>query len=182
MPLGNEPAKILQAKLTYQGRKFSFNVNRIRLPNGVEGEWEYIKHPGGALVVPITNDGKLVLVEQYRFPVQGRILEFPAGTLEVGETPASTVEREIQEETGYRASEWQSLGEFFLAPGYADEIIYAFLARDLEKLEIQPAGDEDEDIETVLMTPSEFTAAIYDGKPIDAKSIAAYFLALRFLT
>jgi ADP-ribose pyrophosphatase len=181
MPLGNEPAKIISAKLHYQGRKFSFNVNQIQLPNGIEGEWEYIKHPGGALVVPITNEGKLVLVKQYRFPTQGRILEFPAGTLEVGETPASTVEREIQEETGYRASTWQSLGEFFLAPGYADEIIYAFLARDLEKLELPPAGDDDEDIEVIFMSVSEFETAIYDGEPIDAKSIAAYFLARRWL-
>jgi ADP-ribose pyrophosphatase len=73
------------------------------------------------------------------------------------------------------------LGEFFLAPGYADEIIYAFLARDLEKLELPPAGDDDEDIEVILMSVSEFETAIYDGEPIDAKSIAAYFLARRFL-
>jgi ADP-ribose pyrophosphatase len=73
------------------------------------------------------------------------------------------------------------LGEFFLAPGYCDEIIYAYLAQDLEQLAVQPAGDEDEDIEIVLMTPAEFEAAIYNGESIDAKSIAAYFLARKFL-
>lgn len=181
MPLGNEPAKILQHKLHYQGRKFSFNVDRIELPNGVTGEWESIHHPGGALAVPITPAGKLVLVKQYRFPTQGRILEFPAGTLEVGEAAATTIAREIEEETGYRAGKWQKLGEFFLAPGYCDEIIYAFLAQDLEKLAVQPAGDADEDIEIVLMTPAEFESAIDSGEPIDAKSIAAYFLARKFL-
>jgi ADP-ribose pyrophosphatase len=181
MPLGNEPAKIIQKKLHYQGRKFSFNVDRIELPNGVIGEWESIHHPGGAMVVPITNDGKLVLVKQYRFPTQGRILEFPAGTLEIGEDPATTIAREIQEETGYRASKWTNLGEFFLAPGYCDEIIYAYLAQDLEKLAVQPAGDDDEDIAVVLMTPSEFEAAIERGESIDAKSIAGYFLARKFL-
>lgn len=181
MPLGNEPAKILKRKLTYQGRKFSFNVNDIQLPNGMSGEWEYIHHPGGALAVPITNQGQLVLVKQYRFPTQGRILEFPAGTLEVGESPATTIQREIEEETGYHAHKWQDLGEFFLAPGYCDEIIYVFLAQDLEKLAVQPAGDEDEDIEIVLMTPTEFETAIYTGEPIDAKSIAAYFLARKFI-
>jgi ADP-ribose pyrophosphatase len=180
MPLGNEPAKIIEHKLHYQGRKFSFNVDRIELPNGVIGEWESIRHPGGALAVPITPDGQLVLVKQYRFPTRGRILEFPAGTLEVGEDPAETIAREIEEETGYRAGKWQKLGEFFLAPGYCDEIIYAFLAQDLEKLAVQPAGDADEDIEIVLMTPAEFEAAIAAGEPIDAKSIAAYFLARQF--
>jgi ADP-ribose pyrophosphatase len=181
MPLGTEPAKILQNKLHYQGRKFSFNVDRIELPNGVTGEWECIHHPGGAMAVPITNDGKLVLVKQYRFPTQGRILEFPAGTLEVGEDPATTIAREIEEETGYRASKWTNLGEFFLAPGYCDEIIYAYLAQDLEQLAVQPAGDEDEDITVVLMTPAEFEAAIERGDSIDAKSIAGYFLARKYL-
>jgi ADP-ribose pyrophosphatase len=181
MPLGTEPAKIIQHKLHYQGRKFSFNVARIELPNGVVGEWESIHHPGGAMAVPITPEGKLVLVKQYRFPTQGRIIEFPAGTLEVGEDAATTIAREIEEETGYRAGKWQKLGEFFLAPGYCDEIIYAFLAQDLEKLAVQPAGDDDEDIEIVLMTPSEFEDAIDAGEPIDAKSIAAYFLARKFL-
>jgi ADP-ribose pyrophosphatase len=181
MPLGTEPAKILQNKLHYQGRKFSFNVDRIELPNGIIGEWESIHHPGGAMAVPITNDGKLVLVKQYRFPTQGRILEFPAGTLEVGEDPATTIAREIEEETGYRASKWTTLGEFFLAPGYCDEIIYAYLAQDLEKLAVQPAGDDDEDITVVLMTPAEFEAAIARGDSIDAKSIAGYFLARKYI-
>jgi ADP-ribose pyrophosphatase len=181
MPLGNEPAKLLQKKLHYQGRKFNFTVDRIELPNGVAGEWECIHHPGGAMAVPITPEGKLVLVKQYRFATQGRILEFPAGTLEVGESPATTIGREIEEETGYRAGKWQNLGEFFLAPGYSDEIIYAFLAQDLEKLAVRPPGDDDEDIEVVLMTRPEFEAAIYAGEPIDAKSIAAYFLACKYL-
>jgi ADP-ribose pyrophosphatase len=181
MPLGNEPAKLIQKKLHYQGRKFSFDVDRIELPNGVVGDWECVHHPGGAMAVPITNDGKLVLVKQYRFATQGRILEFPAGTLEVGEDPATTIAREIEEETGYRAGKWQNLGEFFLAPGYSDEIIYAYLAQDLEKLAVQPAGDDDEDISVILMTPAEFEAALDRGEPIDAKSIAAYFLARKFL-
>lgn len=181
MPLGQEPAKILQQRLFYQGRKFSFDVNRLRLPNGVEGDWECIHHPGGALCIPITADGKLVLVRQYRFAVQGRILEFPAGTVEPDEDPALTVQREIEEETGYRAHRWQKLGEFVLAPGYSDEIIYAFLALDLEKLETPPQQDDDEDMETLLMTPQEFEQAILAGEPIDAKSISSFVLAKPFL-
>ncbi len=181
MPLGRELPQLLKQRLFYKGRKFDFEVNRLRLPNKSEGEWECIRHPGGALAVPVTPEGKLVLVRQYRFAVQGRILEFPAGTLEPTEQPLETIKREIEEETGYKAQKWDKLGEFFLAPGYSDEIIYAFLARDLEKLETPPKQDEDEDIETVLLTPEELEKAILRGEPIDAKSITSFFLARSFL-
>jgi ADP-ribose pyrophosphatase len=177
MSTNQEPSEILQKRLFYQGRKFSFEVNKLRLPNGVEGDWECVRHPGGALGVPLTSEGKLVLVRQYRFCLEGRLLEFPAGTVEMGEDPAETIKREIEEETGYRANRWQSLGKFSLAPGYSDEYIYAFLALDLEKLEQPPEKDEDEDIEVVLMTPRELEKAILAGEAIDAKSISSFFLA-----
>ncbi|KKI99286.1 NUDIX hydrolase [Prochlorothrix hollandica] len=171
------PHQVLHQRLLYQGRKFNYEVSSLRLPNGAEGEWECVRHPGGALAIPVTADGELVLVRQYRFAVQGWLLEFPAGTVEDHEDPAATIRREIEEETGYRAHRWTTLGQFFLAPGYSDEIIYAFLAQDLERLATPPAQDEDEDIETVLMTPAQFQSAILDGEPIDAKSIASFFLA-----
>lgn len=181
MALGPEPPQLLKQCLSYKGRKFDFEVNRLRLPNNAEGDWECVRHPGGALAVPITPDGKLVLTRQYRFTVQGRLLEFPAGTVEPGEDPAATIERELQEEVGYRANQWKKLGEFFLAPGYSDEVIYAFLATDLELLENPPKQDDDEDIETVLMTPEEFEKAIHEGALIDAKSLSSFVLARPFL-
>ncbi|MEA5515005.1 NUDIX hydrolase [Nodularia sp. UHCC 0506] len=181
MPLGRELPQLLKQCLFYKGRKFNFEVNRLRLPNKAEGDWECIRHPGGALAVPVTAEGKLVLVRQYRFAIQGRILEFPAGTLELNEDPLETIQREIEEETGYTSQKWDKLGEFFLAPGYSDEIIYAFLARDLEKLENPPQQDADEDIETVLMTPEEFEQAILQGEAVDAKSISSFMLARPFL-
>jgi ADP-ribose pyrophosphatase len=181
MPLGRELPQLLKRCLFYKGRKFDFEVNRLRLPNKSEGDWECIRHPGGALAVPVTPEGKLVLVRQYRFATQRRILEFPAGTLEQNENPLETIQREIEEETGYTSQRWDTLGEFFLAPGYSDEIIYAFLARDLTKLDNPPKQDEDEDIETVLMTPEELEKAILQGDPVDAKSISSFMLARRFL-
>jgi ADP-ribose pyrophosphatase len=181
MPLGRELPQLLKQRLLFKGRKFNFEVNRLRLPNKAEGEWECIRHPGGALAVPVTPEGKLVLVRQYRFAVQGRVLEFPAGTVEPNEEPQETIAREIEEETGYRANRWEKLGEFFIAPGYSDEIIYAFLARDLEKLETPPQQEEDEDIETVFFTPEELEKAILDGEPVDAKSISSFMLARQFL-
>ncbi|NET31240.1 MAG: NUDIX hydrolase [Cyanothece sp. SIO1E1] len=182
MVLGEEPPQLLKQRLFYQGRRFSFEVNRLRLPNKAEGDWECVRHPGGALAVPVTADGKLVLVRQYRFAVQGRLLEFPAGTVEPHEDPALTIQREIEEETGYRAHRWEKLGEFPIAPGYSDEIIYAFLAQDLEKLAVPPVQDEDEDIENVLMSPEELEAAILAGEPVDAKSISSFMLARPFLS
>ena len=181
MPATPEPPEILRDRLFYQGRKFNFEVKHLRLPNGAEGDWECIRHPGGALCVPVTSEGELVLVRQYRFAVGDRLLEFPAGTLEPGESPAKTIEREIEEETGYRARQWQKLGEFPLAPGYSDEIIYAFLARDLEKLPEPPQQDDDEDIEVVLMAVDAFERAIREGIVVDAKSISSYLLAKPFL-
>lgn len=181
MPLGRELPQLLKQRLFYKGRKFNFEVNRLRLPNKAEGEWECIRHPGGALAVPVTAEGKLILLRQYRFAIQGRIIEFPAGTVEPGEDPLETVQREIQEETGYRAQKLDKLGEFFLAPGYSDEILYAFLARDLEKLETPPAKEEDEDIEILYYTPQELEKAFLDGEPVDAKTISSFLLARPFL-
>ncbi len=194
MPLGRELPQLLRQRLFYKGRKFNFEVNRLRLPNNAEGEWECIRHPGGALAVPVTAEGKLILLRQYRFAIQGRIIEFPAGTVEPGEDPLETVQREIQEETGYRAQKWDKLGEFFLAPGYSDEILYAFLARDLEKLEIPPAlardlekleippaKEEDEDIEILYYTPEELEQAFLEGEPVDAKTVSSFLLARPFL-
>ncbi|MFB2892667.1 NUDIX hydrolase [Aerosakkonemataceae cyanobacterium BLCC-F50] len=181
MPLGKEPPEIIKQRLFYQGRKFNFEVTRLRLPNKVEGDWECIRHPGGALAVPVTPEGKLILLRQYRFAAQGRLLEFPAGTIEANEDPFSTIGREIEEETGYRANKWQKLGEFFLAPGYSDEIIYAFLAQDLQPLEKPPQQDEDEDMETVFLTPEELEKAIISGEPVDAKSVTSFFMARPFL-
>ncbi len=179
---GQEPPQLLKQRLAYQGRKFNFEVNRLRLPNNAEGDWECIRHPGGSLAVPVTPEGKLVLVRQYRFAVCGRLLEFPAGTIESHEDPAETIKREIEEETGYRAKTWDSLGKFPLAPGYSDEYIYAFLARDLEKLDDPPHQDEDEDIEVVLMTPQELEQTILTASTsVDAKTICSFFLARPWL-
>ncbi len=180
MTLGHEPPERLESRLFYKGRKFNFEVNSLRLPNQVEGDWECIRHPGGALAVPVTEDGRLVMVRQYRFAMMGRLLEFPAGTLEPQEAAADTIRRELQEETGYRAATWSSLGTFPLAPGYSDEIIYAFLATDLEAVE-SPGMDEDEDLEVVLLQATELQELIRSGAVIDAKSIASFFLAQPFL-
>ncbi|NJK35551.1 MAG: NUDIX hydrolase, partial [Oscillatoriales cyanobacterium SM2_2_1] len=131
--------QLLANRLRYQGRKFTYRVDRLKLPHGPEGEYEYLEHPGAAMAVPVLPDGRLVLVRQYRFAIARYLLEFPAGTLEPGEHPDATIGRELEEETGYRAQRWQKLGDFYLCPGYSDEAIHAYLALDLELLPHPPA-------------------------------------------
>ena len=177
MTLGQEPPKLIKHRLFFEGRKFNFEVSRFELPNKSIGDWEWIRPPGGSMAVPVTADGQFVLVRQYRFAMQGRLLEFPAGTVEFGEEPLTTIKREIEEETGYRASTWKTLGQFPNAPGYSDEIIYAYLATDLEKLPNGPQLEEDEDLEVVLMDAATLEQAILDGVPMDAKTIAAFYMA-----
>jgi ADP-ribose pyrophosphatase len=175
------PSVLKKNILQHNGRKFDYRVDRLQLPHGHEGEYSYIKHPGAALAVPITSDGKFLLVKQYRFPIQRYLLEFPAGTLELNEAPDYTIKRELEEETGYRAHTWQKLGSFYICPGYSDEVIHAYLARDLEKLEHPPAQDTDEDIEVVTLERSQLTEIIQGNEAahnLDAKSITAFYLAI----
>ena len=134
------------------------------------------------MAVPVTRDNQFVLVRQYRFALQARLLEFPAGTIEVDEQPLVTIQREIQEETGYKAATWKSLGKFPNAPGYSDEIIYAYLATDLEKLPDGPQLEDDEDLDVLLVDAETLEKEILAGTPIDAKSIAAFYMARAVLS
>ena len=162
---------IFKEKLSeLKSKKFSFEINRIKLPNGHEGEYGSIK------------DKKVIILRQYRFAVSRYLLEFPAGTLEIGETPLNSIKREIQEEAGYEANKWDKLGVLVPAPGYADEEIHIFLARDLTKLKSAPSGDLDEDIEVKVIEPIELDNLISSDKEIlDAKTVTSWFRAKQFL-
>ena len=172
---------ILKKRLFYQGEKVNFEVNKLRLPNGVETQGECIRYPGTALAVPINKEGKLIMLRQYRYAVATRLLEFPAGTIAPKEQPLDTIKRELEEEAGYYADSWQFLGKFALAPSYSDEYVHIFLAQDLEKLPQPAPQDEDEDIEVVLLSYQQLEKAIFSEELINAEAIASLFLALPFL-
>ena len=177
-----EPSRHLETTASLDVRKLRFEVNRIELPMGVQGTFGVIRHPGASLAVPLLDDGRVVLLRQYRFAVETRLLEFPAGTLDEGEDPLSAMERELQEEAGYRASRWDALGAMLPCPGYSDEVIHLFLARQLTPLEAPPAGDDDEDLEVLLLTPAELDARLASGDEyLDGKSLAAWFRARQVL-
>jgi len=177
-----EPARHLETTASLDARKIRFELNRMVLPIGLEGTFGIIRHPGASLAVPVLDDGRVVILRQYRFAVASRILEFPAGTLDEGEDPLGTMERELQEEAGYSASRWDSLGAMVPCPGYSDEVIHLFLARDLTSLEEPPAGDDDEDMEVLLMEPGELDAVLASGdEALDGKSVTAWFRARQVL-
>ncbi|CAK6687302.1 NUDIX hydrolase [Synechococcus sp. CCY9201] len=177
-----EPARHLETLEALDARKIRFEINRVELPMGVEGSFGIIRHPGASLAVPVLDDGRVVVLRQYRFAVAARILEFPAGTLDPGEEPLATMERELQEEAGYSACRWDPLGLMLPCPGYSDEVIHLFLARGLTPLEAPPAGDDDEDLEVLLMEPAALDAALASGdEALDGKSVTAWFRAKQLL-
>ncbi len=177
-----EPSRVIETKASLDAKKIRFEINKLQLPIGVEGTFGVIKHPGASLAVPITNEGNVVILRQYRFAIGRRILEFPAGTLEPGEDPLSSMKRELAEETGFEAKKWDHLGKVFPCPGYSDEIIYLFLARDLTKLIEQPLGDEDEDLEVTILSPKELDDRLANhDELLDGKSITAWYQAKQLL-
>ncbi len=177
-----EPSIHLETKESLNAKKIRFEINRIQLPIGLEGTFGIIRHPGASLAIPITNDGKVIVLRQYRFAVSRRILEFPAGTLESGESPLSTMKRELAEEAGYEASQWDPIGEMVPCPGYSDEIIHMFLARGLTKLNEKPAGDADEDLEVLCMSKGELNNCLSNGNEIlDGKTVTAWLRVSQYL-
>jgi len=177
-----EPSILLETTASLEAKKIRFELNRIKLPIGLEKTFGIIHHPGAALAVPITSDGQIVLLRQYRFAISRRILEFPAGTLEENENPLSSIQRELGEEAGYQADTWDPLGIMTPCPGYSNELIHMFLARDLVELKEKPSGDDDEDIEILHMTKSELDQCISSGNELlDGKSLTAWYRAQQLL-
>lgn len=141
----------------------------VRLPDGTAATREYIQHPGAVAVVPMLDDGRLVMVRQHRYPVGKVLLEWPAGKLEPGEDQLLCAQRELQEETGYTALEWAFAGEFHNAAAYSTESIWIWFARGLKPGHSQP--DAGEFVETVLCTEDELNALDLQGQLLDVKSL-----------
>jgi len=165
--------KTVKSQTIYEGNIIRVQLDQVILPDGGTSQREIVKHPGAVAVVAITDEKKLVLVRQFRKPLEKTILEIPAGKLEPGEDPRACAFRELEEETGYQAEEMTPLVSFYTSPGFADEIMHLYVANGLRKGEAQP--DQDEFVELVELTLPEAWQRIADGEICDAKTVAAVY-------
>lgn len=163
---------VLSSNMVYTGRVVSLRVDEIALPWGGTAVREVVEHPGAVVVVALDEADRVYLVRQYRHPPRRYLLELPAGGLEVDEDPLTAAQRELREEVGLEAREWTSLGSFFSSPGFANELMHAFLARDLVTTERDL--DDDEDIVVVRRPLSEVLS--HPEETADAKTLATLCL------
>jgi ADP-ribose pyrophosphatase len=156
----------------YEGRVVNLIVEDVRLPNGVTARLEFMRHPGAAAAVPLFDDGTIVILRQYRHAVGGFIWEVPAGKLDKpGEDPLACARRELAEEAGLAAARWDKLGSIFTTPGFCDEIIHLYLARDLSETSMR--HERDEVIEIHRMKLTDALARIPTEEIRDTKTVAA---------
>lgn len=151
---------------------FRVTLDRAIDPDGFEIKRAIVQHGGSAVMMPVDNRGRILLVRQYRLPARQYLWELPAGRMDEGETPLKAARRELAEETGLRAKTWKKIAEFYPSPGFLAEKMTIFLATELTQGESKPM--EDERIETRWFTPRELKDAIRSGKIRDAKTMIGY--------
>jgi ADP-ribose pyrophosphatase len=173
----NSHPRIVASTPIYKGRVIDVRVDEIELEPGRVFKRDVVGHPGAVVILPVDAQGRLLWITQYRYAAGKTLLELPAGTLEEGESPLATAQREIVEEVGFAAATWHDLGGFYSAPGFCSEYLYAYLATDLR--EDQADGDEDEDITVIPLSLEETYARMDAGEITDAKSLATLMLYLR---
>jgi ADP-ribose pyrophosphatase len=170
--------RFVSGEQVFDGTLLKVRRDRVRLPDGSEGTREYIRHPGAVAIVPLFDDGRLLLERQFRYPHGREFIEVPAGKVDPGEPHLETAKRELLEETGYAAKEWQRIGVIHTAIAYTDEAIEIFLAQKLEKRERKL--DQGEFIDTVIIGFDEAIAMIRDGRITDAKTVTALLWVKQF--
>ena len=172
--------RIVKSEVIFRGKVFNTKVDQIEYNSGNKAVREVAEHPGGAVVVPLTDNGKIVMVTQHRFPVNKVLLELPAGKLGKGEDPHLCAVRELEEETGYKSENVKELGSIYTTPGYSTEKLWIFLAKDLKP------GDHNREegefgMEVFEFPLKEVEDKIYSGEIVDGKSICGIFLAKKYL-
>lgn len=170
---------LLDSVPIFAGKIINLRLDSVQLPNGKKTTREVVEHPGAVAVVPVLSNQHIVLVKQYRHPVGEVTWEIPAGKLESKEAPEVCAERELEEETGYRAAEIKKITAFFTAPGFTDEIIHLYIAEGLEQTAQQT--DSDEFIDVMTVPHVEALAMVQRGEIKDAKSIIGILMTGAYL-
>jgi len=168
--------RIVKSDVIYRGKVFNTLVDQIEYSSGNKAVREVAEHPGGAVVVPVTSDGKIVMVTQHRFPVNQVLLELPAGKLSKGEDPLLCAVRELEEETGYKSDNVKLLGSIYTTPGYSTEKLWIYLAKDLKP------GDHNREegefgMQVFEYSIEEVEKKINSGEIVDGKTICGIYLA-----
>lgn len=167
--------RILGRRIIYEGHVFNVEKVHVQLPDGRERDYDLAAHGDAVTIVPLTPEGDILFVRQYRLGSESDLLELPAGMLEAGEDPLEGASREVREETGMAAGEMALLGTFYMAAGYSSELMYAYFA---SQLKIDPLPqDTDEFINLVRIPAADAIRMAKNGEIQDAKTIAALFLA-----
>ena len=171
--------RALSSEQVFRGVLLDVRRDRVRLPDGAEAVREYVCHPGAVVVVAVRDDGDLVFERQFRYPLHRSFLELPAGKIDAGEDVLMCARRELREETGFEAAQWQHLGVFHPCIGYSDERIEVFLARGLRY--VGNDLDEEEFLEVLSLSAEAAEQGVLNGSITDAKTISALFMALPHL-
>ena len=166
--------KTIESDVIYKGQILTLRKDKVHVRDGKTAYREIIEHRGAVAILPITNEGKVILVEQYRKAAEKSLIEIPAGKMEGGEDPLETAKRELEEETGYQAENIEFMTKIYPAVGYSGEKIYIYRATGLKKGKTN--FDEDEDIETIEMPIEEITKLVLAGKIEDSKTIIAILM------
>lgn len=170
---------VLSSEPVYLGRLVRLYAEQVKLPNGEEARREIIKHPGAVAMVPLHENGDVLLVRQFRLAANQVMLEIPAGTLNPGEDPLVAAGRELQEEARVRAGNLERIGGQFAAPGYTTEYIHLYLATELEDAPLEL--DDDEFLDVVRLPFDEALRRVLSGEIDDSKTISALLLTARKL-
>lgn len=176
--------KILNKEKLFQGKIVNLVVDTIEYDSGRRSVREVIEHPGGSVVLAVFENSDILLVNQFRYPVQQHVLELPAGKLDPQEQPLHCAQRELQEETGYEAKRWQKLTAIFTTPGFCDERLHIFLAQELFESSRGQALEEGEtagELRVVRMPIDEALQKIERNEIVDGKSIVGIMLGERML-
>jgi len=169
----------VSGELVFDGHLLKVHRDTVRLPDGSQGSREYIRHPGAVAILALTEDRRLLLERQYRYPPKREFIEIPAGKVDPGEPQLATAKRELLEETGYVAEEWTRLCVIDTAIGYTDERIELYRARKLTLKTRQL--DPGEFLETFLLPFDDAVEMVRDGRISDVKTVAAILWANAFL-
>jgi ADP-ribose pyrophosphatase len=172
--------KTLTVERKYTGTIINVDLLTVELPNGQIATRDIVRHKGASAVIPVTADNEIILVRQYRKPNEMVSIEIPAGKLDDGEDPCDCAVRELEEETGYKANHIEKLFSMHSTPGFSDEILHIYIARDLIPGDANP--DEDEFISSFSVSMDEAVAMIKRGQITDGKTISAILAAKVFFS